>query len=187
MTRLVLFAAACAFFSAAAAPCAPAQSAAPAVPGQSAAPSAAPQAQDPAAATPAPADQKKVWTNEDMGALREDPSISSYNSRNKQGGQRPAPRQGNPGGHTANWYRAQIEKLQAQIPPIDAKIAELQKGINGGSVNDPNTSSRPIPVHAGSWQQQVDDLQAKKQNILGRIAGLEDQARHDGIPPNDIP
>jgi hypothetical protein len=141
-----------------------------------------------AAATPAAPTTKKVWTNEDMGDLRSGSTISTFQNKsaNQNGAARkaaPAVKNGN-----ANWYRAQITKLQAEIPPLDAKIAQLQSAIAGHSVNDPKTSSRPYGgVKPGDWQMQVNEYQQKREDLLTKISALQDQARHAGVPDNDIP
>lgn len=140
-----------------------------------------------AASMAASVPQKKVWTNEDIGELRSDSSISTFQPKGDAAKNAKSPA-ANSHGRDAPWYRQQIEKLQQQIPPIDAKIAELQKGVDGGTVNDPNTSSRPYGgVHAGSWQRQIGDLQARRADILEKIGGLEDQARRAGVSPGELP
>lgn len=185
MNRSVLFGLLCLLFAIFGASSVRAQSQAPAPQSQS---SVSSQDQGSSAATPDAAPQKKVWTNDDMGNIHSDPSVSNYQPKGVKGGKKAAGAQGNSHGRDSNWYRQQIEKLQQQIPPIDAKIAELQKGVNGGTVNDPTTSSRPYGgVHPGSWEQQISDLQSKKADIESKISSLEDEARHAGISPNDIP
>ncbi|HUO35667.1 MAG TPA: hypothetical protein VMU43_11810 [Candidatus Acidoferrum sp.] len=142
--------------------------------------------QNSSAANSAP--ERKVWTNEDMGELRSDSSVSTFQPKGKNAGSNSKGAAANSRGRDAYWYRQQITKLQEKIPPIDAKIAELKKGISGGTVNDPNTSSRPyVGVRPGSWQQQVDDLESRREDILQKIAALQDQARHAGVPDNEIP
>lgn len=189
MNRSVLLGLFCLVFAGLFAASAQAQSPAPAPsPAPQGQPSAA--AQDQSSSTPSPdaAPQKKVWTNDDMGTLHSDPSVANYQPKGGNGGKKGPGAGGNSHAHDSSWYRQQIEKLQQQIPPIDAKIAELQKGVGGGTVNDPTTSSRPYGgVRPGSWEQQISDLQAKKADIEAKISSLEDQARHAGIPANDIP
>lgn len=140
-----------------------------------------------AAAAPAPP-AKKVWTNEDMGDLRSGSSICTFQSKSAtQNGAARKPAASSKNGN-ANWYRAQITKLQARIPPLDAKIAQLQSAIAGRSVNDPKTSSRPYGgVKPGDWQMQVNEYQQKREELLTKISALQDEARHAGVPDNDIP
>ncbi|HTV57297.1 MAG TPA: hypothetical protein VMJ93_00330 [Verrucomicrobiae bacterium] len=146
------------------------------------------QEQNSSATSATPAAPKKVWTNEDIGSLRADSTISTFQPKGKNAGNRNAAARGNSQGRDAAWYHQQIAALQEKIPPIDAKIAELQKGVNGETVNDPTSSSRPYSgVHAGSWQSQINDLQTKRANIVSRISSLEDQARHAGVTTNQVP
>ncbi|MGH9723521.1 MAG: hypothetical protein ACRD41_00505, partial [Candidatus Acidiferrales bacterium] len=75
-----------------------------------------------------------------------------------------------------------------QIPPLDAKIAQLQAAIAGHSINDPKTSSRPYGgVKPGDWQMQLNQYQQNREELLAKISALQDQARHAGVPDNDIP
>jgi hypothetical protein len=189
MNRSVLLGPFCLFFAISGAISTRAQSQAPASsPAPQSQSTASSQDQSSSTSTPGAAPQKKVWTNDDMGALHSDPSVANFQPKSGNGGKKGAGANGNSHGRDSNWYRQQIVKLQQQIPPIDAKIAELQKGVNGGTVNDPTTSSRPYGgVHPGSWEQQVADLQSKKAGIESKISSLEDEARHAGISPNDIP
>lgn len=189
MNRSILLGLFCLVFATFGASFAKAQSQATAAsPAPQAQPSAAAQDQGSSSSAPDAAPQKKVWTNDDMGTLHSDPSVANYQPKGGNGGKKSAAASGNSHAHDPNWYRQQIKKLQQQIPPIDEKIAELQKGVSGGTVNDPTTSSRPYGgVHPGSWEQQISDLQAKKAGIQDKISSLEDQARHAGISPNDIP
>lgn len=168
-----------------------AQSNTPATTGQAASATPATPNPSPAANSSAPAPAlpaKKVWTNEDMGDLRSGSSISTFQNKsaNQNGAARkpvPPVKNGN-----ANWYRAQITKLQGQIPPLDAKIAQLQSAIAGHSVNDPKTSSRPYGgVKPGDWQMQMNQYQQNRDALLAKISVLQDQARHAGVPDNDIP
>lgn len=189
MKRLILLGALYFALAALAATGARAQGPSSSSPGQ-VSPSASQQSpeQNSTAAASSPAAPKKVWTNEDIGALRADSTLSTFQPRGKSGGNKNAGAKQNSQGRDAAWYRQQIASLQDKIPPIDAKIADLQKGLNGQTVNDPTTSSRPYyGVHAGSWQAQINDLQTRRANIVARISSLEDQARHAGISTNAVP
>ena len=139
---------------------------------------------DSTASAPAPA--KKVWTNEDLSALP-DQSVGSTSpqpaSRTSNSGQRPAANKG----RDAKWYHDQIAKLQAQIPPLDAQIKELQDAIDGKPTGDGKRSARPSGVKADDWAVERDDLQKKKDGILERITALEDEARRNDIHMGEAP
>ncbi len=151
------------------------------------------QAQDNSSAssgaqTPAPAQPatKKVWTNDDVTDLRENSTVSTVGgSGAKQ--KTPSSRSAATGGRDANSYKAQIAKLEAQLPPLDAKIAELQAAIDGKFTGDSKTSTRTYGVKGGDWRVELAQLQQKRDGIAAQISALRDQARHAGVPANELP
>ncbi len=157
-------------------------SAAPAIRAQSApAPASTPGSTQSQPQSQAP--QKKVWTNENLGGSHSQPDDSSA-----------APQPGSNAGSAvaarpkskkdAKWYHDQIARLQAQIPPLDKTIAELQAAIEGKTLNEPlHYGGNRI----GDWKEQLEKLQTKRQDALDKIAALEDEARHNGIQPNALP
>jgi chaperonin cofactor prefoldin len=87
-------------------------------------------------------------------------------------------------GKDAGWYRTQISKLQAQIPPLDEKISQLQAALNGQTV----TSTRQYGgTKPDDWRDELSRFQKQRDDIDTKIAALEDQARHDGVPENELP
>jgi len=143
-----------------------------------------PAAQDSAAPQP-PA--KKVWNNDDLNGLDPHTGVSTVGKSD--------PKPANPGtnsapgrrSHDPQWYKQKISDLQAQLPPLDAQIAELQAAINGKPTGDAKESTRPAGVKFDNWQHELADFQKKRDNIAAQIATLQDQARHDGVPAKDIP
>jgi hypothetical protein len=127
---------------------------------------------------------KKVWTNDDVGNLRADSTISTVGSADAK----PAGKNG-PSAKPKNQqqFQAQIARLEGQIPALDNQIAELQDAIDGKPTGDAKSSKRPRSVQADDWNVQMLDLQKKKQDILDRVAALKDQARHQGVAPNTLP
>jgi hypothetical protein len=87
----------------------------------------------------------------------------------------------------AQWYHDQIAKLQAKLPPLDAQIAQLQAAINGEPTGDAKSSTRPKGVKSGDWREELADARQKRDAIAGKIAALQDEARHVGIPANALP
>jgi hypothetical protein len=144
-------------------PTVPAQS-----PSQSSSPAAAPQ-------TPA----KKVWTNDDIHSAK--PTSPDASAKPAGTANKPKP---NPKGKDASWYRGQISKLQAQIPPLDEKISQLQAALNGQTVNSTRQYGGARP---DDWRDELSRYQKQRDDIDTKIAALEDQARHDGVPENDLP
>ncbi len=129
---------------------------------------------------PAP---RKVWTNEDVPTLREDSTISTIGTRPASGTVHKAASSR----QDAKWYSDQITKLQAQLPAINGKIAQLQAGIDGKFTGDSQSSTRPKSATFGNWQIELAQLQKQRDDIQSRIDALRDQARRQGIPPNALP
>jgi hypothetical protein len=126
---------------------------------------------------------KKVWTNENLGASHNQPDNSARASQ-------PGPNSGSTAPakpknkKDASWYRDQIAKLKAQIPPLDKTIAELQAALEGKTLNEPlHYGGNRI----GDWKEQLQALQTKRQATLDKISALEDEARHNGVEPNALP
>jgi len=138
----------------------------------------------PASPAPAAKNQPKVWTNDDLGDLRDHSSISTVgtaNSNARAGAVRSAAA---PHHRTAQYYKSQIARLQAQIPPIDQKISELQDAISGKQVNEVRHT---WGARIDDWKNELERLQKQRDTIESRIAALEDEARHDGTSTNQIP
>jgi hypothetical protein len=145
--------------------------------GSSATPAPASSAPQMAATQPA----TKVWTNDDLSSLHGDGSVSNGTVRKPKSAKSAQPAKKNP---PANPYQTQITKLQAQLPPINAQIADLQAALSGQAVNTPR---KYIGVRPDDWQAELVDLQKKRADIQGQIDTLEDQARHAGVPTNALP
>jgi len=148
----------------------------------SAAPAQSPNSSSSPASSPAPAapaSAKKVWTNDDIRSAKPtspDPNAKPAGTANKA--------KPNTKGKDAGWYRAQISKLQSQIPPLDEKISQLQAALNGQTVN----STRQYGgVKPDDWHDELFRYQKQRDDIDTKIAALEDQARHDGVPESELP
>ena len=141
------------------------------------------------AQTPAPAQsqpqtpQKKVWTNDNLSGSHSQPNDTSGSAQQNSNSSSTAPAKAK-SKKDAKWYHDQIAKLQAQIPPLDKTMAELQAALDGKTLNEPlHYGGNRI----GDWKEQLQRLQTKRQDTLDKIASLEDEARHNGVPANEIP
>jgi hypothetical protein len=85
-----------------------------------------------------------------------------------------------------NWYADQITRLQAQLPPIDQKIVNLEAGLSGKFTGDAQSSTRPEAAYF-DWRVQLAQLQKRLADIDARIEVLGRQARQAGISPNSLP
>ncbi len=149
---------------------------------QSTGQSAASQPAAPTATSQAP--DKKVWTDEDMTDLRDRSSISTVGNaapKLAKAGDKPSPA---PKGKDARWYRDQIDKLQAKIPPLDDKIHDLQAALNGEQVS---ATRQYGGVRPDDWRDQLARLQKQRDDIVAKISALIDEARHNGVPANALP
>jgi hypothetical protein len=87
-------------------------------------------------------------------------------------------------GKDAKWYRDQIDKLQAKIPPLDDRIRELQAALSGEQVTETRQYGGARP---DDWHDQLDRLQKQRDDIVAKISALIDEARHNGVPANALP
>ena len=132
----------------------------------------------PDAATPA----KRVWTNDDVGDLRRESAISTVGVANAKP-QKSAVTNKVADPETTRSYHDRILALQGKLPPIDAQIADLQGVLNGQTVN----STRHTSAKIDDWHDELTRLQQQKSDIETKISTLQDEARHKGVPENQIP
>jgi hypothetical protein len=133
-----------------------------------------------------PPTAKKIWTNDDVGDLRDHSVISTFSTASNKTA-KPGDKSGSSRSRDAKWYYDQIAKLEAQIPPLDSQIADLQAALDGIPTGDSKTSKRPNGVKGGDWRMEIADLQARRDDVVARISALQDEARHRGIPPEALP
>lgn len=127
--------------------------------------------------------EKKVWTNDDLenldgqtatGAIKSNPASSPKNT----------PKSTPVKGRDAKSYRTEIEALQAKIPPLDQQIHDLQAALSGEPVSSTPHYAWP---RQDDWHSQLTRLEKERADIESKIANLEDEARHDGVPANTLP
>jgi hypothetical protein len=143
-----------------------------------------PSAQPKAASVTTPVDAKKpkkVWTNDDVYSLSGPVSVVG-NSKNagKAGSDAKADPQ-----YIAN-TRKQLEKLQSQLDDTDKQLADLKdfsdgKGATTSGGYEFTKGYNRVPV-----DQQITSLEAKKNQLQGKIDALLDEARKKGVEPGDL-
>lgn len=153
--------------------------------GTSAAPDAPSSAATALQATPATS--RKVWTNDNVTELRDNSEISTVGGTSARPGEAYSKTVVGSKAHNAQWYRDQIVKLEAKLPPLDSQIEQLREAIDGKAMGDGKTSSRPWAVKGDSWSREEAELQDKRNSIASHIDALRDQARHSGVAPNMLP
>jgi uncharacterized protein YukE len=137
-------------------------------------PAAAADKKDAPDVKPAPK-PKKVWTNDDMGDLRANSTVSVVGNQKKNVNPTYYP----PAGQTeyaVKMYRQQIDQLQAQVASIDKQIANLQDAKNGKTV-DSSRKYDPWGGKQGDWNSQIEQLQKGRDNVLQQIDSLESRIR----------
>lgn len=137
-----------------------------------------------AASTDKPA--TKVWTNDDVSTLPMSATGSTTVTSSSKPA-KPAPKPAPSKGKSLQWYRQQINMLQAQIPPLDSQIADLQSALDGKPTGDGKVSQRPRAVKEDDWSVELAQLRTKRDGILSKIEDLRDEARHNGIPDRQLP
>jgi hypothetical protein len=128
---------------------------------------------------------KKVWTNEDVGDLRGRSPISTVGpSRPKS--QKPVAqsKQAVASPDTIRSYHDRIAALQAKLPPIDSQISDLQGALNGQTMN---STRHATGAKIDDWHDELTRLQAQRSDLETKIGALQDEARHKGVPENQIP
>ncbi len=81
-------------------------------------------------------------------------------------------------------YQTQITRLQEKLPPLDEQISQLQAALNGNTVN----STRHVGgAKIDDWHDELVRLQKQREDIAAKISALQDEARRNGVPPNQIP
>lgn len=118
-----------------------------------------------------------------MGAIHNDPAISTFSGdAKKPANSKPAANKTYP--KSPQQYQTKIASLQAKLPPLDQQIAELQAGLNGETVN---STRHYTGTKLDDWRDQLARLQKQRDEIAAQISTLQDEARHNGVPDNQIP
>jgi len=144
-------------------------------------------------AAKAPAKEKKVWTNEDLEALRTRVPLSEPGpgaaaavptAEGAAGEAAPAgtgeaySRQNDPA-----WYRQRASSLRAELERIDSEIRRLQ-----GFKNNPASGSAGLALGKDNLsltpENQIEQLQARRRQVQQELDDLEAEARRKGWTPS---
>jgi hypothetical protein len=149
--------------------------------GGSAEPATSQEATPPTTNVPA---TKRVWTNDDMGDLHRNSTISTFAApaaKPAKSNEKPANSAKNP---SVKRYQDQIAAQRAKLPPLDDKISQLQAVLSGNTVQQTRVYGG---AHIDDWHEELVHLQKQRDDIEIKISALQDEARHNGIPENQIP
>ena len=117
-----------------------------------------------------------------MGDVHKNSVISTFSATSSKPANAKAAANAKSG--NAKQYQDQITKLQAKLPPLDEQIAELQATLNGTAVNSTRHYSG---TKIDDWHEELLQLQKQREDISAKIGALQDEARRNGVPANQIP
>jgi hypothetical protein len=145
------------------------------------APPPAPQAQ---AAPLDNAKPAKVWTNDEIDTLRNNQGVSVVGNRTPQNAS--AKSKGYSMEKDPAWYRRQLAPLRAEIEKLDGQIEQTKAFLSGEKVNDQPASYHAYHSVPGNPQNQLKQMEDKRQADQSKIDDLLDRARHNGIEPGAL-
>jgi len=150
-------------------------------PSATSAPPPAPQAQ---AAPVANAKPAKVWSNDEINTLHNNQGVSVVGNRTPQNAS--AKSKGDSMEKDPGWYRRQLATLRAEIEKLDGQIEQTKAFLSGEKVNDQPASYHAYYSVPGNPQNQLKQMEAKRQTDQSKIDDLLDRARHNGIEPGAL-
>jgi len=147
----------------------------------------------------APAKPKKVWTNDNMGdvsgtiSVVGDPRRASASGssnqaaklgQNKSAATKPSDDSVDP--KTVAQVREQVQKLQVSIDSVEKELAQLTGLSKGDLKNTGGLKSDTFSYSTASVEDQIKQLQAKRNQLQTAMDGLLDAARASGIEPGQL-
>jgi hypothetical protein len=142
---------------------------------------------------------KKVWTNDNLGDVSGTISVvgdprraSTANSsgqaakpgQNKSATTKSSDDTVDP--KTLAQVREQLQKLQAGIDNVDKQLAQLMGLSKGDSKNTGGLKSDTSSYSTASVEDQIKQLQGKRNQLQTAMDGLLDAARASGIEPGQL-
>lgn len=147
---------------------------------------------DDASSRPAsPSLSKKIWTTEDVEALREKGLVSLVGSESpapSRGEEEPQPPMAGapPKAQDPAWYLEQSQAYLKVIEVFDAAIRKIELEISDARYWEPGVTLERENLGI-TPQSQLEILHAWKREALDQLAELRDQARRNHIPPAVVP
>jgi hypothetical protein len=126
----------------------------------------------------------KVWTNDEVDTLRNNQGVSVVGNRTPQNARAKSnmySMEKDPA-----WYRRQLAPLRAEIEKLDGQIEQTKAFLSGEKVNDQPASYHAYYSVPGNPQNQLKQMEAKRQADQSKIDDLLDRARHNGIEPGAL-
>lgn len=128
----------------------------------------------------------KVWTNDEIDVLHGDHGVSVVGKNGQNTGATSAKPKGYSMEKGPDWYRKQLQPLQAEIDQLNAQIEKTKAFLSGERVNDAPAATGAYYGVAGNPQDQLRKLEDRRDKDLSKVNDLLDRARHNDIPPGDL-
>jgi hypothetical protein len=146
---------------------------------------AAPETPQDSTTKPAAKKTKKVWTNDNLSDASGPISVvgdarTAAKPQSKTLDNKPADPK-----LVAN-LRQQLGKLQAQLAQVDKQLADLKDFSKGESRSSGGLHQDTWQYNSSSVDEQLRNLQTKKNQIQAAIDGVFDDARRQGIEPGQL-
>ncbi len=133
----------------------------------------------PPATKPKPA---RVWTNDDVDKLPDTHGVMVAGD-DTDAKRTDAIAQKLASEENAARYRRQLAPLRSDMAKLDVQIAKLHNFLSGEHVSEPPPQYPRLPANP---QDQLKQLEKRREADAARISDLEDRARHDGILPGAL-
>ncbi len=153
------------------------------------------QQQQPSKVKPEPKKEKKVWTDENIGELGGKSRVSvvgqgKASSTNGESSAADADKAaakstGSIPEKDAQWYRAKLAPLRADIERTDAEIRRMKEFLAGGHTAEGRLELNrfSVPLNPAN---RIEELEKHKRQVQSKIDEIEDEARRNSIAPGDI-
>jgi hypothetical protein len=144
-----------------------------------------------------PPKPKKVWTNDDLAALRGFGGVSEPTVQTAPSGQTPKGEEANkeekekkekqiPREKDPKYYRQKLEPLRTQLAAVEAELKTTRDGLNDPLKNGSNAINLKKSAPMLRPEDELVKLEAKKKQLEQQIDDLETEARRNGVYPGDI-
>jgi len=129
------------------------------------------------------APEKKVWTNEEMSKMDPHSGVSTVGKEDRSA---PSQKSG-AARRDAKWYQSEILKMQEKVAALDNQIAEIDAALAGNPTGDQKKSARPTGVKSDDLHDERSRFKFQRDELVDKITALQDEARHNGVDPSQLP
>lgn len=135
---------------------------------------------------------KKIWTNDDLEALRESANVSTGSAESaaapagasavaEAGEKAAAQKEEDP----AEKLRKRLTPLRAELDSVEAQLRSLRGARTSGGTTGQGISMIKAPGGM-TTDEQIKLLEQRRADLLRQIADIEEEARRMGVSPGSI-